>query len=49
VLPFSPMPLRVCTVSFKSPIGVAHSVEVEAETLYEVGGMGLGAKKGWLD
>ena len=28
-----PMPLRLCTVSFQSPTGVRHGVDVEAETL----------------
>ena len=29
------MPLRACTVSFKDARGIRHSVEVEAESLYE--------------
>ena len=28
-----PTPLRLCTVSFKSPTDVTHGVDVEAETL----------------
>ena len=45
------MPLRVCTVSFKSPTGVTHGVEVEAETLYEAAGLGLARLKrdGWIE
>lgn len=45
------MALRVCTVSFKSPTGVSHGVEVEAETLYEAAGMGLARlrKDGWIE
>jgi len=30
--------LRICTVSFKSATGISHSVDVEAETLYEAAG-----------
>ena len=29
------MPVRVCEVSFKDHHGIRHSVEVDAETLYE--------------
>ncbi len=29
------MPVRTCTVSFTSPDGIRHSVNVRAETLYE--------------
>ena len=29
------MPARACTVSFTSPDGIRHSVNVQAETLYE--------------
>src|SRR4051812_14257356 len=45
------MPLRVCTVSFQSPTGVRHGVDVEAETLYEAAGLGFaGLKKdGWME
>jgi hypothetical protein len=45
------MPVRVCTVSFKSPSGVSHSVEIEAETLYEAAGLGLARlkKDGWVE
>jgi hypothetical protein len=45
------MPLRLCTVSFKSPTGIIHGVDVEAETLYEAAGMGLARlkKDGWIE
>ena len=29
------VPARACTVSFTGPAGIRHSVNVEAETLYE--------------
>jgi hypothetical protein len=46
-----PMPLRLCTVSFKSPTGITHGVDVEAETLYEAAGLGLARLKrdGWIE
>jgi hypothetical protein len=45
------MSVRVCTVSFKSPSGIAHSVEVHAESLYEAAALGLGLlkKDGWIE
>ena len=45
------MPLRICTVSFKSLTGISHSVDVEAETLYEAAGLGLVRLKtdGWVE
>jgi hypothetical protein len=45
------MPLRVCFVSFKSPTGITHGVDVEAETLYEAAGLGLARlkKDGWIE
>ena len=45
------MPLRVCTVRFKSPTGITHGVDVEAETLYEAAGLGLARlkKDGWIE
>jgi hypothetical protein len=45
------MPLRVCTVSFQSPTGIRHAVDVEAETLYEAAGFGLARlkKDGWIE
>jgi hypothetical protein len=38
-------------VSFKSPTGVTHGVDVEAETLYEAAGIGLARlrKDGWIE
>ena len=38
-------------VSFQSPTGIAHSVEVQAETLYEAAALGLGLlkKDGWIE
>jgi hypothetical protein len=45
------VPVRVCHVAFKSPSGVSHSVEVEAETLMEAAGLGLAKlkKDGWIE
>src|SRR4051812_6179794 len=45
------MPLPVCTVSFQSPTGIRHGVDVEAETLYEAAGLGLARlkKDGWIE
>jgi hypothetical protein len=45
------MPLRVCTVSFKSATGTTHAVDIEAETLYEAAGVGLARlkKDGWIE
>ena len=45
------MALRRCTVGFKSATGIAHSVDVEAETLYEAAGLGLARLKedGWVE
>jgi hypothetical protein len=47
----SVMPLRVCSVSFKSATGITHAADAEAETLYEAAGMGLARlqKDGWID
>lgn len=46
-----PVAVRTCVVSYKSPSGVVHSVEVQAETLYEAGALGLGflKKDGWTE
>lgn len=51
MLPFFPVAARICTVSFKSPTGISHSVDVEAETLYEAAGIGLARlkKDGWIE
>jgi hypothetical protein len=45
------MPLRFCTVGFKAATGLRHSVEVEAETLYEAAALGLARlkKDGWIE
>ena len=39
------VPLRTCIASFKTPTGVTHGVEVEADTLYEPAGIGLARLK----
>jgi hypothetical protein len=43
--------LRLCTVSFKAATGISHSVEVEAESLYEAAALGLARLKedGWIE
>jgi hypothetical protein len=45
------VPLRLCTVSFKSPTGIAHAVDVEADSLYEAAALGLARLKsdGWIE
>ena len=45
------MALRICTVGFKAATGINHSVDVEAETLYEAAAMGLARlkKDGWIE
>jgi hypothetical protein len=35
------VPLRACTVSYKGVSGIRHTVEVEAETLYEAAVMAV--------
>src|SRR5688572_30389112 len=35
------MPAKACSVSFTGPSGVRHSVEVEAESLYEAAVLGV--------
>ena len=35
------MPVKACAVSFTGPSGVRHSVEVEAESLYEAAVLGV--------
>jgi hypothetical protein len=40
-LPTNDRGLRVCTVSFKSATAISHSVDVQAETLYEAAALGL--------
>ena len=43
------MALRSCTVSFRGPSGITHSVDVQAETLYEAAALGVSLlkKDGW--
>jgi hypothetical protein len=45
------MAARFCSVSFTSATGFTHSVDVEAETLYEAAGLGLARLKadGWVE
>lgn len=45
------MATRSCIVSFKAPSGIVHSVEVQAETLYEAGALGLSLlrKEEWAE
>jgi hypothetical protein len=51
VLLSTPVAIRLCTVSFKSPTGIAHSVDVEAQSLYEAAALGLARLKqdGWVE
>jgi hypothetical protein len=46
-----PVPVRPCTVSFKGVSGIRHSVDLEAETVYEaaIRGIHLLKKDGWVD
>ena len=45
------MGVRACSVSFKGVSGVRHSVDVDAETVYEAGirGLAILRKDGWVD
>ena len=45
------MALRSCTVSFRGPSGITHSVDVQAETLYEAAALGVALlkKDGWIE
>ncbi|HEX2460746.1 MAG TPA: hypothetical protein VHJ58_11415 [Vicinamibacterales bacterium] len=45
------MAVRTCVVAFNSPSGIAHSVEVNAETLSEAAALGLARLKrdGWIE
>ena len=45
------MTRRVCTVGFRAPSGIFHSVDVLAETLMEAVGLGLARLKrdGWVE
>src|SRR3954463_8511583 len=40
-----------CVVSFKSPSGIVHSVDVSADSLYEAAAIGLSMLRqdGWVD
>lgn len=42
---------RLCTVSFQSPTGIRHAVDVQADSLYEAAALGLVAlkKDGWIE
>lgn len=44
-------PAKICTVSFKAPSGISHSVDVTAQSLYEAAAMGVAAlkKDGWIE
>jgi hypothetical protein len=43
--------LRACTVSFRGPSGIRHTVEVTASSLYEAAALGIAAlrKDGWTE
>jgi hypothetical protein len=43
--------VRTCVVSFLSPSAVTHSVEVQAESLYEAAALGLSRlrRDGWIE
>jgi hypothetical protein len=43
--------IRACAVSFRGVSGIRHSVELEAETVYEaaIRGLHLLRKDGWVD
>jgi hypothetical protein len=45
------MATKTCTVRFAGPLGVCHSVEVSAESLYEAAIVGFSLLKqdGWVD
>ena len=45
------MPVKSCTVSFRGVSGVRHSVDLEAEGVYEaaIRGLSLLRKDGWVD
>jgi hypothetical protein len=45
------VPLRSCAVSFVAPTGVRHSVDVQAESLYEAAilGVSLLRRDGWVE
>ena len=41
MLSSSPVPLKTCLVSFTDAIGLTHTAEVEADTLYEAAILGV--------
>ncbi|HEX2442322.1 MAG TPA: hypothetical protein VHJ77_00135 [Vicinamibacterales bacterium] len=43
--------VRSCTVSFRGPSGIIHSVEIQAESLYEAAAVGVALlkKDGWIE
>jgi hypothetical protein len=45
------MPLRACTVAFRGVSGVRHSVDLDAESVYEaaIRGIALLKKESWTD
>ena len=45
------MPVRSCTVSFRGVSGVRHSVELDAESVYDaaIRGLALLRRDGWVD
>ncbi len=45
------MSVRLCTVSLTDPSGIRHTVEVQAESLYEAAALGLAALKreAWVE
>lgn len=51
MLCFCAVPVRVCTVSFKDARGIRHTVDVEAQSLYEAVVLGVRRlnRDPWLD
>jgi hypothetical protein len=51
VLRSATVALRTCTVSFRRPSGIRHSVDVTAESVYEAAALGVSAlrRDGWAD
>ncbi len=45
------MPVRSCTVSFRGVSGVRHSVDLDAESVYDgaIRGLALLRRDGWVD
>jgi hypothetical protein len=46
-----PVPLRICAVSFADARGIRHTVEVQAESLFEAAILGVRTLKGdpWIE